>query len=334
LDTEVDFRALAGNSGLFGGLSGLGWTIEHLSRVLHDVAPANPDEEEAAEGDLCCHVDTLLLKQLERGTWHGAFHLLGGLAGIGVYFLERLPSERATLGLELVIYHLEKCSRQSGEGIAWNANSQSLPQAGVNGGLGHVFGVADGVAGVIYVLNEACAAGIAVERASRLLEGAMKCLMHGRNSGSNGTPLSWRDGDLGVLAVCLQVSRCSGREDWREFSCELLDKCLTWSPSPDGILDASLCRGAMGVAHTFNRIYQSEGDPRCLEAAFQWTERALAMRDGQGGVGGFRTAALEADPSFLEGSIGTALALLAALTPVEPAWDRLLLLSGRTGAAA
>ena len=33
------------------------------------------------------------------------------------------------------------------------------------------------------------------------------------------------------------------------------------------------------------------------------------------------------DPGFLGGSAGIALALLAAATPVEPAWDRVLLLS-------
>jgi hypothetical protein len=33
------------------------------------------------------------------------------------------------------------------------------------------------------------------------------------------------------------------------------------------------------------------------------------------------------DPSFLGGTTGIALALLAAATPVEPRWDRLLLCS-------
>jgi hypothetical protein len=32
-----------------------------------------------------------------------------------------------------------------------------------------------------------------------------------------------------------------------------------------------------------------------------------------------------ADPGFLTGSVGIALALLAATTPIEPAWDNVLL---------
>jgi hypothetical protein len=34
-------------------------------------------------------------------------------------------------------------------------------------------------------------------------------------------------------------------------------------------------------------------------------------------------------PEFLDGAVGVALAFLAAVTPVEPNWDRMLLLSGR-----
>jgi len=38
-------------------------------------------------------------------------------------------------------------------------------------------------------------------------------------------------------------------------------------------------------------------------------------------------------PGILEGAAGIALALLAATTPIEPEWDRMLLLSGRSGLA-
>jgi hypothetical protein len=53
------------------------------------------------------------------------------------------------------------------------------------------------------------------------------------------------------------------------------------------------------------------------------------------GVGGFyayhpnREPVWQADPSFLSGSVGIALALLSAVHPIDPGWDRLLLLSGR-----
>jgi len=65
----------------------------------------------------------------------------------------------------------------------------------------------------------------------------------------------------------------------------------------------------------------------------------LNMRKIGQGVGGFLKLTRptpqdpivwEPSPAFLDGAVGVALALLAALTPIEPQWDRLLLISGRT----
>jgi hypothetical protein len=63
--------------------------------------------------------------------------------------------------------------------------------------------------------------------------------------------------------------------------------------------------------------------------------RALDLREPGRGVAGFVTWGPDAtgamgwrdDPSLLTGAAGVALALLAATTSLEPAWDRFLLLS-------
>ena len=79
---------------------------------------------------------------------------------------------------------------------------------------------------------------------------------------------------------------------------------------------------------------------RCRDAATEWFARALAMERPGCGVAGFPAFAkvdMEKKPgwvsrtAFLDGAIGLALSLLAAISPVEPQWDRLLLLSGRSG---
>jgi hypothetical protein len=99
----------------------------------------------------------------------------------------------------------------------------------------------------------------------------------------------------------------------------------------------SLCHGYIGIAHIFNRMYQRDGDPRFAASALKYFDKALTMRRDEGGVAGFvvtRTPApdlppvSEPGPAFLDGAIGVALGLLAAVTPVEPAWDKMLLLSG------
>jgi hypothetical protein len=88
----------------------------------------------------------------------------------------------------------------------------------------------------------------------------------------------------------------------------------------------------------FNRLYQASGDAVLGEAARRWYREVLKMRRDDmplGGIWYWRLDAPDApssgraisDRSFLEGAGGVALALFAAQDAVEPAWDRLLLLS-------
>ncbi|MEO8700461.1 MAG: hypothetical protein ABI867_10470 [Kofleriaceae bacterium] len=65
------------------------------------------------------------------------------------------------------------------------------------------------------------------------------------------------------------------------------------------------------------------------QLAIAWFARALAMR-GDHGVAGFAAYRGDAEPAessygLLEGAIGIALSLVAAVTPAEPSRDRLLL---------
>jgi len=115
---------------------------------------------------------------------------------------------------------------------------------------------------------------------------------------------------------------------------ELLDRCRHWPHDKDQIRDAGLCHGALGVAHIFNRVYQADGDDRWREAAIAWYRRGLSMRQTGSGIGFTawvfdRTVQPDPTPLFLAGAPGVALALLAGATSVEPAWDRLMSLSGR-----
>jgi hypothetical protein len=82
-------------------------------------------------------------------------------------------------------------------------------------------------------------------------------------------------------------------------------------------------------------MYQATGDAQLKEAATFWFERTLELRRPGEGVAGFAAFMPEedgkerwiADPGLLNGAAGIALALLAAITPVEPAWDQMLLVS-------
>jgi hypothetical protein len=100
-------------------------------------------------------------------------------------------------------------------------------------------------------------------------------------------------------------------------------------------VDAGLCHGAAGLGHLFNRLFQATGEPVLAEAARFWLEQALALRRPGRGFGGYEARirggdgapTWVAEPGLLTGAAGIALALLAATAPVEPAWDRFLLVA-------
>jgi hypothetical protein len=87
----------------------------------------------------------------------------------------------------------------------------------------------------------------------------------------------------------VQVARRNGNEEWHRFARSLLDDWVRRAAeSLDlGVRDAILCHGATGIAHIFNRLYQTEGDLRCRPLAIAWYERALEMRQQGRGVAGF-----------------------------------------------
>lgn len=350
----------AGYLGLHGGLSGLGWTVEHLSRLLREAAPEESSDASERESvseddqDLTADINAALVSHLHHAKSGNIYDLISGLVGFGIYFLERWPNPSAMEGIKAVFDRLEGLAEHTQEGITWHTGAAQLPdwqlQQCPNGYYN--LGVAHGVPGIIHLLAQISETNvIEPERLNPLLEGALTWMLaQQRPSGSRSrfsswvgpgvessdSRLGWCYGDLGILAVLLQVARRTGRREWQVFAADLLDHCLAWPHAEGNVLDAPLCHGAAGVAHIFNRIYQSEGDPRCRDAAAMWFERTLAMRQPGSGVGGFSAFMMpdlnspsvwEANPAFLDGAIGVALALLAAITTIEPKWDRLLLLS-------
>jgi hypothetical protein len=274
---------------LFDGLSGLGWTVEHVTRQLKHFAAS----EEGGESRINEDTDTALLLELQRGRWQGTCDLTTGLTGIGLYFLQRFPAPGAKQGLELVIGHLE-------------ASAQRALPFNLAGGVARGFG------GTLYLLTKAAAAGVDAPRANRLLSRCTEALLEPRTESVN--PCSWFDGELGIAAVCLQA----GSDECQRWATRVLERCLELTPTGH---DFSLLNGAAGAAHMFNRIGRTGRDARCRAASLKWWNRAIELYKKE------TPAADATGAKFLEGSAGFGLALLAALTPVEPAWDALLCLS-------
>jgi len=342
---------IAVSAGLYSGFAGVAWTLEHLQGRLFDPDGEDPGEE----------IATALQGLLGRSPWQGDYDLISGLVGFGAYALERLPRPGGRECLEEIVSRLSELaeSRETGTppatGISWHTPPERVgetqrelfPEGYYN------LGVAHGVPGVIGLLGEVEAVGLAAAvtaEARRLREGAAawvasQQLPAGANSlfpysaapGLTPTPsrLAWCYGDLGIAAAHLAAARAA-RDPRLETEALAVARHAAARPAESaGVVDAGLCHGAAGVGHLFNRLYQASGEAALRDAARGWFERTLALR-GAEGIGGFRawvpldpdrTGELgwATDPGFLTGSAGIGLALLAATTAVEPDWDRVLL---------
>ncbi len=344
-------------AGLYSGFAGVAWAAEHLVRMGEKDIDDRKDskdskDEEAAEeegGDINEEIDGALLGLLEHSPWQDQYDLISGLVGYGVYAVERFPKPSGVRCLEAVIDRLDDTAERNERGATWFTPPEMLPpdnrERTPNGYYN--LGVAHGVPGVIALLADACHLGVREERARPLLEGAVRWLLSQRlPEGAGGcyafatepgvepkpSRLAWCYGDPGIAATLLYAARRTGNPDWEREALAVATSAAQAPLEAAGVRDTGLCHGALGLAHIFNRIFQASGGEVYAEAARFWYRQGLEMRHPDRGVAGFpsfqpmKGADLQwqDDPGFLTGATGIGLAYLAALTPVEPEWDRVL----------
>lgn len=344
LDRAIDSLAAKSQGPmLYGGFSGIAWVAEHLQAGLAD-ADDDPGED----------IDAALLQVLRQAPWGQPYDLTSGLVGYAVYALERLPHPAAVACLELVVERLAELAQPRAEGLAWHTTRDMMPEPNrpwYPEGADNL-GVAHGTPGVIAALARICAHGIATSRARPLLGGAVSWLlaqrlpenetsvfpyMAGRGVKIRPARTAWCFGDPGIALALLAAGKAAGEPAWEREALALARTIARRPPEKCGVNDACLCHGAAGLGHLLNRLYRASGDPEVLAASRAWFGRALEYREPGRGIGGFLAYTLadddfdkmvwREDPGFLNGAAGMALALLAAVSAVEPAWDRVLLTS-------
>lgn len=340
---EQSFETLStayASPSLYGGFCGVGWAFEHLSQEIFE-----KDE------DLVSEIDQALLPWLSGDRERFPYELIRGLCGIGTYLVERLPQPGAAELLVRVLDRLEETAEESEAGLTWFTRPEWLPpwkrQETPEGC--YDLGVAHGVPGVLGFLAAARRGGVEDSRVPRLAEGIVRWLLEqklppGGDSvfprrlvpGREPEPArtGWCYGDLGIAAVLLSAARTFGRPEWEEEALSLGRLAAGRSASVMKANEAGLCHGTAGIAHLFNRLYQATGDPTLKEAALAWLRRCLDReRRGEGHAGLLSWVRGQEDESwtgelgFLGGLAGIGLALLAAVSEVEPAWDRAMLVA-------
>lgn len=342
-------HSLRPSPALFGGATDLAWTVSCVGDLFNR---CEGTELSGRGEDLLVGFDRSLLRFLEQQT-HGKYNcsLASGLAGIGVYCLERLPRISALKALSIIIDRLREYAHAEPGDVSWllRANTADRLRA-------HLVIVEDvdqstargisGIAGFLLRVCKECAA--LTETASALLTDLLRFLV--KKSGgkkeensisllrppdhieAGSSQLGWCCGELGIAVVLQLASLQTGDRD-AALASEILFRRSRKQTS--GISSAGLCHGAIGVAHLFNRSYQRSGNQLDMCAARFWYRRGLHMllTTSQHAPGFFDwIGGPPPDPanfSLLTGSVGIGLALFAAITNIEPDWDRKLAMSSR-----
>ena len=138
--------------------------------------------------------------------------------------------------------------------------------------------------------------------------------------------------DAARRPAVLLAARAVSQPEWQDAALSVARRAALRPRQHTGVVDAGLCHGTAGLAHLYNRLFQSTGERDFGVEARYWIERTFAYR-GLGGVAGYRRVDLDGtqsdDAGLLTGAAGIALALFAAASTTEPIWDRALLLSTR-----
>jgi hypothetical protein len=321
---------------LYSGAARVSWGVAHLAAG-----------EEADE--VCTAIEQALMRRLAESPWTGDYDLIIGLVGVGVCGLERSDSDGGRALVGRVLEHLEATAKERGGGVAWHTAPELLPEwqrklapeGYWNLGLAH------GNPGVIALLARMIAHGVEAERARALLDRSVAYLLgaepprergrfpswHPAGDERGSTRLAWCYGDLGVSIALLSAAQATGETRWRDEALALARLCATRAFEEAAVNDAGLCHGTVGAAHLFNRLWQATGDERFADAARTWIDHTLRIRNDLP-IAGFPQAGRDgpgseitwnSDDSLLSGAVGVALALHAAVSEVEPSWDRLML---------
>ena len=293
-------------------------------------------------------IDAAILAGLAGPPGRTEFDLMSGLVGLGLFALERAPSQVARGSLERLVVWLDACAERTAYGISWRS-MPPLPHAlaGAEFPDGcHYTGVAHGTAGVVGLLAGLLRERVLPETTGPLLEGAVDWVLGNELPGNlalfpyqvdtdNRRPPSrsgWCTGGLGISVMLWRAGQAAGDPTWQSRAVALARAAARRPLAETGVRDACLCHGASGLGQLYARWFNATGEEFFRDEAVRWFRRAMDYHRPGEGVAGYLAmngarSREEVAPRLLFGAAGVGLALLSATTAIEPAWDRVFLMS-------
>ena len=320
------------------GLAGVGWAVEHL--VQNDFIEADPDE---ILEDIDAYIHKAMIMDIQE---KGNYDFLHGATGSAVYFLSRLANENAGKFLAEYVAELEKVSEKEDEGaIKWRSvlNIEE-------GSEGYNLSLSHGLASIIAFLAKTNLHSVHKEKSETLLKGSIKYMLdHSLDIGKfhsnfpswiqEGEPLTpsrlaWCYGDLGIGISLYQAAVSIKDKELETRAVEImLHAAKRRDLKENAVVDAGLCHGGAGIAHIFNRMYHYTGIEEFKDTARYWFNATLGLATHEGGFAGYKAWHTEkyggwvSDGGILEGIAGIGMAIMSAISEIEPHWDRCLLCS-------
>ncbi|MDQ1352211.1 MAG: lantibiotic biosynthesis protein [Acidobacteriota bacterium] len=323
------------------GQAGVGWALEHLSQNEFMDIETN---------DMFADLDIFLYNKMEAELQQGNYDPFHGAIGYGTYFLSRLEEVKTNERLAGLVDGLEKLARKQEDAapgaLTWetivNPGHPEQKFSGVNTGLIH------GVSGIMAVLAKIYSQGIYKQKVLELLNGAVGYLLkqsldknifsscfpiwikEGTPTVSGGYTLSY--GDICISLALWQAAIAAGNNEWKEKAIDTMLYSVTRTGVNKYINDGSLTIGTSGIAHVYGRMYNYTGMDVFKKAAQQWWDETLKMAKHPDGFAGFkawrgvRVNRRDKELGIVEGIAGIGLALISAISPIEPAWDRCFLI--------
>ena len=320
------------------GLAGIGWAFNHL---------ASNNFIDADMNDILETIDDHLYRLMMIDLQNKNFDFLHGACGVALYFTIRLPNKKINNYLKDFVNKIEQISiKNKNGGIKWESIlDQETGKRGYNISLSH------GIPSIMQVLSKLYLYNIEKERVLRLIKGSVKYLYQQKldkqkyNStfpswaiestdviGSS--RLAWCYGDLGISVSLYLTAKNTKNSEWEKEALSILTRSVKrLDLIENSVADAGMCHGTAGIAHIYNRMYFCTLKPEFKNAAMYWFDQTLKMAKFKDGYAGYKIwhsekhGGWQTGSDLLEGIAGIGLALISAISDIEPAWDECLLLS-------
>ena len=144
------------------------------------------------------------------------------------------------------------------------------------------------------------------------------------------TRAAWCYGSPGVAPALWLAGDALQDSDLQSVAIKAMHAVRRRPVEARGIPGPILCHGVAGLLQVVLRFANNTSQEYFAEMAAELTEQLLDLFEPDS-LSGFRDVEPDGrkvdNPGLLEGAAGAALTLLAAATDVEPAWDRMFLLS-------